>query len=109
MFPIHEFTKVEEAFPSSVEAFMPKYKDIPSEYKEHNWNFKPCKFFSDMFFVGIANVKLQPREGVDSVKAWTHLQCIARSYEPKHEHKEAAFAFLLDEWFSDYSWEKVQK
>jgi hypothetical protein len=39
---------------------------------------------------------------VDTNKALAHIQCIMMSFEPKHEHKTAGVAFLLDEWFSKY-------
>jgi hypothetical protein len=48
--------------------------------------------------------EIKPKEGVDVDKALRHIQAIMRSYQPKHEHKEAAVAYLLSQWFDDVTW-----
>lgn len=83
---------------------MPPYSEIPEEFLWANgkWN----EFFSDMFYSGIKDLKLNPRDGVDTRKALRHMRCVASSYEPEHEHKEAAVAYLMSLWFEDSStWE----
>ena len=111
MFPIHEVTDAEMAFPANVLEFMPKMEDISEEFKGFGSARDPIevKFISDWFFRGLKTCELIPREGVDAKKAFRHLSMIMRSYEPKHEHKEAACAFLVREWFSDVSYEKNEK
>jgi hypothetical protein len=78
---------------------MPGYSDIPPEFKKpsNKWN----QLFNQWFFKGIGDAKFTPKEGVDTNKALRHINTIMRSYEPSHEHKEAAVAFLLNEWFED--------
>ena len=111
MFPIHETTTLDLAFPANVLEFMPKWEDIPEEFKGFGSERDPIEitFVSDWFFGGIAKYTLIPREGVDGNKALSHIQMILASFEPKHEHKEAACAFLVREWFSDVSYEKIIK
>lgn len=106
MFPIAEVDNLTLAFPAHVSNLMPKYDEIPKEFRygSNKWN----KFFNDMFFSGIKNLKLIPREGVNQNKAIRHIRTIAGSFEPQHEHKEAAIAYLMDQWFSDGSWERAK-
>ena len=65
MFKIQEVNDSELAFGGrNVLSMMPKYDDIPEEFK----GFRAGKFgdfFTDMFFKGIKNYKLYPKEGVD--------------------------------------------
>lgn len=103
-FPIAEFTKIDAAFgPRNVLQYMPAYEDIPDEFKDSRltkWN----RLFAEMFYRGLSDVKLTPKEGIDPEKAWQHLRCIAASWDSKHEHKEAAFAYLCSQWFEDADW-----
>lgn len=105
MFPIHEVTAVELAFPAHVLEFMPEWKDIPDEFK-HGSTIEN-ELVTQWFFGGVKHFRLIPREGVDGNKALDHIQMILGSYEPKHEHKEAACAFLLREWFSSIEYDKI--
>lgn len=109
MFPIHEVTDAEAAFPANVLEFMPKMEDISEEFTDFGSSLKEpieIKFVNDWFFHGLKKCELIPREGVDAAKAFRHISMIMRSFEPKHEHKEAACAFLMREWFSSVAYEK---
>ena len=79
---------------------MPKMGEIPDEFKYgHN---KWCKFVSTWFFQGIQKgFEATPKEGVDRKLALRHIGAILSSWDPKHEHKEAAAAYLMSEYFSD--------
>lgn len=78
-------------------AHMPKYHEVPDRFKSdrdpavsaiHTW-----------FYKGLDVSKIKPRAGVDQNKALKAIGAIMRSWEPKHEHKVAGCAMLLDEWF----------
>jgi hypothetical protein len=98
---IPDVTDSELAFGTCVG--LPRYSDIPEEFKGRSrWN----KLFSDWFFGGLKSLTLTPRDGVDGDKAKRHLRAIMRSFQSKHEHKEAGFAYLADQYFSDAQWEK---
>lgn len=100
MFPIKEVDDVTLAFPATVKHLMPNMKDIPEEFKQYNgtkWN----KLVGQWFFNGLSKLELVPRPEVDANKDFRHIQAIMGSFEPKHEHKEAACAYLLSEWFED--------
>ena len=93
-------TDVEMAFPASVGHLMPAYKDIPEEFKGTGnpyvrWQQK--WFYQGLKSEDIPNVK----EGIDMPMALRHLSCIQRSFEPQHEHKEAAVAYLASLWFEE--------
>ena len=105
MFPIHDFTLIDEAFPDSVLKFMPPRKEIPREFLHSALGKKYARLCSDWFFSGLKSIKWFPRPGVDKDKATRHLRCILGSFEPQHEHKEEAFAYLCDQWFEDIKWE----
>lgn len=105
MFEIEDISDIELAFPAQVSHLMPKWEDIPGEFKRHNgtkWN----KIFSHWFFNGVKNLVMTPKDGIDSNKAFRHIRCIMGSFEPKHEHKEAAVAYLMSQWFEDITFDK---
>ena len=91
------------AFPASVSRLMPEYKDIPEEFKD--WNSKWHHLVAGMFFHGGKITKMVTREGIDGDAAMRHIKCILGSFEPKHEHKMAACAFLISEWFSEFEFQ----
>lgn len=103
MFPVKEVSDVELAFPANVLHLMPKYEDIPEEFKstDTKWN----RFFRHAFYFGVSKLEFKVKAGVDPGKAYRHVRAVMGSYEPKHEHKEAAVAFLLSQWFDDVTYE----
>jgi hypothetical protein len=103
MFEVQEVDNILMAFPADVMNLMPKYEDIPDEFKHGHteWN----KIFANWFYCGIVIHKTVPKEDVDAEKAIKHLKAIIGSYQPKHEHKEAAVSYLLSQWFDEFEWE----
>lgn len=91
------------AFPASVLRLMPKYDEIPREFK--NGSTKWSRLVSDWFFRGVRIIDAKPKEGIDRTAALRHVSAIMGSFEPQHEHKEASAAYLLSEWFDDLTWE----
>lgn len=91
-----------------VRDLMPSYQDIPMEFRQHNgtkWN----RFQSDWFYAGINPAGLIAKEGIDKNAALRHLKAINGSFAPKHEHKEAAVAYLASLWFDAAStWQAVK-
>jgi hypothetical protein len=99
MYPIKKnLTKLDLIFSSNVMNMMPAYKDIPDDYPNCG---KYKRVVSLWFFKGTAGMVFIPRDGVKVVDALAHISMIMHSFEPKHEHKMAACAWLLNEWFSD--------
>ena len=101
MFPVQEVTNLEMAFPATVLHLMPEWEAIPQEFKRFNstkWN----KLFNQWFYSGIDQGALpKAKEGIDRTKALRHIRTIMGSFEPKHEHKEAAVAYLMSLWFEE--------
>ena len=107
MYAIKELDGVSAAFPTTVKGFMPEYKDLPKEYTHGDTKWH--KLVADMFFCGLKKLDLKPREGVDPKKAMRHIRYVLGSWEPKHEHKTAGVAWLLNEWFEDGTWEVADR
>lgn len=85
---------------------MPKYDTIPEDFKRMSNPYVHA--VSSWFFSGakgapngitIEGVTFKAKPGVDAGKALAAIKAVLRSFEPKHEHKEAACAFMLSEWF----------
>lgn len=100
-------TNIDMAFPAKVSHLMPNMSDIPREFDGGNtkWN----KLFSDWFYCGLSKLELTPKDDISRDVALRHISTIMRSFEPKHEHKEAAVAYLLSLWFSDATWERAER
>lgn len=84
---------------------LPPMSEIPKRFSICSNTFQN-KFVSKWFFGGLKDEDLAllvPKSGVDKNKALAAIAAILRSFEPKHEHKEAGAAFLLSEWFEDPS------
>jgi hypothetical protein len=90
---------VELAFPAQVMHLLPKWEDIPEEFKNDNTNWN--SLVSEWFFGGLSG-KFIPKEGIDLKMAMRHLQACMHSYQPKHEHKEAGVAYLMSQWFEKF-------
>jgi hypothetical protein len=76
----------------------PSYNDIPEEFKDHHnpW----VKLIGWWFFKGLSgSITLKAKPGFDHNAALSHVAAMMKSWEPKHEHKEAAAAYLMSLWF----------
>lgn len=99
-----EISNLQAAFPASVRHLMPRYEDIPDDFRRHGGRGDAAKWVKAQnawFFGGIKKSQFIRKSGVDAEKAFRHLAAIQGSFEPKHEHKEAAVAYLASPWFDD--------
>jgi len=75
-------------------------KKLLEEAKKRNFyngNTPYNKLFSKLFFEG---GKVQFKKDLDEkfiTKAWNYCRCFMRSWEPKHEEKEAICALIMSE------------
>ena len=95
------------AFPGNLDGLLPPLSVIPEKYANPNIAFnsndKWVRFQGDWMFRGIPDSSQpKPKRGIDEAKAWKHLSAIQNSFEPKHEHKVAAVAWLASLWFKNY-------
>lgn len=90
-----QVNKAEEVF-GRVDGLLPKYSEIPDEFKRGGSPW--CRWQQELFFNGLKEFPT-PKEGIDRDAAIRHLAAINRSFEPKHEHKEAGVAYLASLWF----------
>ena len=100
MIPVPDINQLDMAFGNI--KHIPKWEDIPEQYRNMNGLTKWDKFISNWFFKGLSldDIKaLKPKQGVDKDKALMAIRSILASFEPKHEHKEAGAAYLMSEWF----------
>lgn len=105
MIEIPDVSGPESAFGTT--RFLPDYKDVPEEFRNPNSQTKWNKLFSKWFYTGAKDVVFIPKEGVDMRRALHALGALMRSWEPKHEHKEAGVAYLMSQWFED--WKETAK
>lgn len=97
-FEPQEITDVMHAFPGNVSHLMPVYEDIPSEF--HKCNSPWSTLASAWFYEGLdKDARFYAKDGIDAQKAVKHVHTIMRSWQPKHEHRIAACAYLLSLWF----------
>lgn len=100
--------RLTEIFAVNVKPLMPDFTtDQARRYRENwhhgeSWGFK---LFNDMFYKGLTKLRMIPRPGIDPQIASTHIRCIMRSFEPKHEDKVSACAYLFELWFEAAEWE----
>jgi hypothetical protein len=95
------------AFPASVKHLIPpEAYDGKLQSDAMNGNTKWSPFFKDFFFNGMTDLDLKSKPGIDGLMAARHVMAIAKSFEPKHEVKEAAVSFLMDSWFEFGSWKE---
>ena len=92
-----EISAAEVAFGGKAMQILPPYSAIPDEFK-HGDNLW-VKWSGDWFFNGLDRYPVA-NEGVDLNLAMRNLSAVQRSFEPKHEHKEAGVAYLASLWFS---------
>jgi hypothetical protein len=105
VFPIHPVNRLDMAFGGDVSKLLPPYADIPAPFKSDNTRTWFHKLPIDWFYRGLTSIQLTPRDGVDGEAALQHIRAVLVSFEPKHEHKMAGVAYLLDQWFSGGKWE----
>lgn len=107
---IKQVDKVDLAFGGKMADLMPP-KEEYAEYRKQwhygdSWGFK---LFNDMFYRGLTKLELKPKEGIDSKAAFAHIRVIMISWEPSHEDKTAAVAYLFEHWFESGEWEAKKK
>ncbi len=88
---------VTRTFPGRLGTLLPPRGLIPDDYP----NRKAWRAFQSTWTAGKLppDPLLEPTEGVDPAAAWRHLTAIQSSFEPKHEHKMDAVAWLASRWF----------
>ena len=104
------------AFPIHIKHLMPTYLEIPSLFRDSRAGLgkqldspaKWIKFQRDWLEFGFDDLRIAPKPGIDPKLALKHLATIQSSYEPKHEHKIAAVAYLASLWFLDVEY-KIKK
>lgn len=80
---------------------MPKWEVVPERFKRHGGTIHN-QFISKWFFSGVSQAEISEwtaKPGIDRMKALAAIRAVLTSFEPKHEHKEAACAYMLSEWF----------
>lgn len=89
---------IQLAFPANLGTLLPPMESIPTNYPhkdywtriQHDW------------FAGTLpdDFEMHANPGIDAQTAGRHLSALNGSYEPKHEHKIAAVAWLASRWFT---------
>ena len=77
---------------------MPTYAEIPAEFKGSSGKWVDWQ--QEWFYSGLKGLPVA-KEGINLDAAMRHLAVIQGSWAPKHEHKQAAVAYLASLWFSE--------
>lgn len=94
-----ELTEIEAARRGAdVSHLMPAWDDIPREFQIWRGNAWG-RIATEWFFHGIDPTNWSAKPGIDKDAAIRHLGHVLGSFQPAHEHKEAAVAYLLSLWF----------
>lgn len=90
-------------FPGSVAHLMPPRDECEAALDAlPNAGAEWREFQRRWFFRGLpGGTIVTSKPGIDPDDAIRHLKCIQGSFEPKHEHKEAAVAYLASLWFEE--------
>lgn len=101
-----EVTDADLAFGGKAMEILPKWGDIPEEFKRDRnpW----VQWQRQWFFRGLEK-RPTPKEGIDGALAMKNLACVQGSFAPKHEHKEAGVAYLASLWFASPDGEPIKK
>lgn len=91
------------AFPAGALKRMPPMEDIPEEHSTDSKRWER-RLWQDAFYLGLDDAKFITQPGIDGGTAWRHLQSIVGSFDPQHEHKEAALSYLTSLWFKAAWW-----
>lgn len=93
----HPVDELRLAFPADLGELLPPLEVIPDQYP----NRQDWLNFQGRWFAGLLppDAEIEPADGIDAVTAGRHLRVIQGSFEPKHEHKMAAVAWLASRWF----------
>jgi len=93
-----EVSDVDLAFGAGVIGkFMPEWPEIPKRLKSRT---NANGIVSTWFFNGLdPKTVFHTKEGIDFKMAIRQIRACMRSFDPKHEHKEAGVAFLLEQFF----------
>lgn len=99
------------AFPAKVAHLIPFNEPGFGDYREnwHNSDSWGFKLFEDWFYTGLTKLELFPKPDIDKDKALRHIRAIMRSFQPQHEDKTAACAFLFEHWFERAEWTRKEK
>lgn len=102
-----EIDDISVAFPANVGHLMPDIQTAEDALRAlPDRGKKWIEFQSRWFFSGLPRgTSVTPKDGIDLTLAMRHLGAIQRSFEPQHEHKEAAVAYLASRWFDDVKYE----
>lgn len=104
MLEIPEVNHLDLAFGSILH--MPAYETVPDQFKDRgnpyvraisSWFFNGAKGNAEGIVIDGNNFTV--KAGVDRSKAIAAIRAVLASFEPKHEHKQAACAYMLSEWF----------
>lgn len=91
----------EFAFPTRVIGyFIPGWDELPETFQQGTSGYENLAILA--CFNGIELLSEALRDEVDAALARRQLIAIVRSFQPKHEHKEAAIAYLLSLWIKPH-------
>ena len=95
-----EVSDLDIAFGANALDYMPPRQECEDALKALGKRGQEWRDFQrEWFFHGLpGETEFEPKDGIDPKAAFRHLRVIQGSFAPKHEHKEAAVAYLASLW-----------
>jgi hypothetical protein len=94
-----EVSLTDATLPATVRRLMPP--DTVARYLARQYS-RDWEAVAQSWFLNRLDLnRLIPKPGIDKSKALRHIEVIIDSFEPRYEHKVAAVAILLEEWFTE--------
>lgn len=85
------------AFPANViGVLIPEWGDLPQVFQDRMSGYEKLANYACFHSVELKPEALKP--SIDATTATRQLSAVVRSFELKHEHKEAGLAYLLSLW-----------
>jgi hypothetical protein len=92
--------------PIVVRHLMPEWRLIPDVYKGGSpW----ARVAKDWYINGLNHAEWQVKPGIDKEKAFQHVKAIFAVEQVKIEHRIAAIAYLLDQWFYNVEYDTERR
>lgn len=101
-FQFPELTTVDIAFSTlNTDPVLLKEANEKGYGNMNNYHNRGIKFFNQIFFSGGGIVFKKDIDPEFAKKAWTYCHALMKSFAPKHEHKQAVCAMIMDEILED--------
>lgn len=94
-----------------IEEYMPKWTELPEDFRRERGDAKKwINIVDDLFFYGAKDIRCTVKDPtIEQRDIIRHISMLLSSFEPSHEHKTSAVAYLLSLWCDDITYTTTPK